>query len=177
MDKKFNTKKFLKSLKTNEFVLNCKMPMGYAYGIPVLKICNGYLCMTVPYLKYHVTGEVDKTLVYPIRNTITVSVPDAKIIAYEDLRFNPKFEKVNFSMPIGLFRPDKLKEFNQREFEALKTELYELYDKLIDALINGSAFDEADDERIGELLRLLVEPCLYPIYRSLDIDFYSKYLV
>lgn len=177
MDKKIETKKLLKSLKTNEFVLNCKMPMGYAYGIPVLQVRNGYLCMTVPYLKYHVTGEVDKTLIYPVRNTISISLPDKKFIAFEDLRFNPKFEKVNFSMPIGLFRPDKLKEFNKKEYEALKNELYELYDKLIDALINGTAYGAEDDARLGELLKLLVEPCLYPIYRALDIDFYNKYLV
>lgn len=176
MDKKINTKKLLKSLKTNEFVLNCRMPMGYATGIPVLKICNGCLCMVVPYLKYHVTGELDKTLIYPIRNLITISLPDEKIVGFEDLRFNPKYEKVNFSMPIGLFRPDKLKEVNKKEYEALKTELFALYDKLIDALVNGTAFDGADDARIGELLDLLVEPCHYPAYRAIDIDFYSKYL-
>ncbi len=177
MNKKIDTKKLLKSLKTNDFVLSCRMPMGYSYGIPVLEVRNGYLCMTVPYLKYHVTGEVDKTLVYPARNTITISLPDEKIVAFEDLRFNPRFAKVNFSMPVGLFRPDKLKEINKKQYEALKNELYSLYDKLIDALINDKPFSEEDNARLGELLKLLVEPCLYPIYRALDLDFYNKYLV
>ncbi len=176
MDKKTDIKKLLKSLKTDDFVLGCKMPMGYSYGLPVLKIANGSLCMVVPFLKYKMTGVVDKTLIYPIRNTVTLSLPEKTFIGFEDLRFDEKFAGVEFSKPIGYFRPEKLKNVNKSEYNKLKDELYESYNKVIDALLYDGEYSEADEARMKELLNLLVEPCLYPLYKAIDKDFYEKYL-
>ena len=41
-----------KNLKSNDFFLNCKIPLGYTAGFPILQIKNGSLCVTFPYVKY-----------------------------------------------------------------------------------------------------------------------------
>lgn len=176
MDKKTDIKKLLKSLKTDSFVLGCKMPMGYSYGLPILKITNGRLCMVVPFLKYKMTGIVDKTLIYPIRNTVTFSLPEKNWISFEDLRYDEKFSKIDFAKPIGYFRPEKLKNVSKSEYNKLKDELFEEYNKVIDALLYDGEYSDEDEARMKELLGLLVEPCLYPLYKAIDKDFYEKYL-
>lgn len=177
MDKKINTARLIKSLNRNEFVLNCRIPMGYGAGIPLLQVKNNCLCLTVPFLKYQITGEIDKTLVYPIRNTVTFVLPEGTAVGFEDLRFNPKFLNVDFSKPIGLFRPDKLKKLNKTEYDNCRNELFELYDKLVLFLLGEGDYSEEDETRFSELLKLLIEPYHYPVYKALDIDFYNKYLV
>lgn len=61
MKKEFSTEALIKNLKTNAFILNSSMPMGYVPNLPILCILNGNLCMKIPFLKYKVTGEIDKT--------------------------------------------------------------------------------------------------------------------
>ena len=131
MEKQVNVSKILKSLKTNEFILNSRMPLGYGFGIPILQIKNDNLCMVIPYLKYQITGEVDKTLVYPIRNTFTMILPEQTFIGFEDLRFDKRYAKLNFSKPVGTFRHESIKHLTKQEYADLKQELYSLYDKLI----------------------------------------------
>lgn len=177
MNKKVNVSKILKALKTNALILNAKMPLGYGCGIPTVQIRNGYLCLTVPYLKYKMTGKVDKTLVYPIRNVATVSLPEGDVVAFEDLRYDKRFEKVDFSQPIGLFRHDAIKELSQKEYNEKIDEIYTLYDKMIAALLYGEEYSDADDLKLGELIRMIVEPSLWPIYKAIDEDFYNKYFV
>lgn len=177
MERKIDIKKLLKSLRTDEFVRGCKMPMGYSYGLPIVKIANGKPCVVVPFLKYKMTGVIDKTLIYPIRNTVTISLPDENFVSFEDLRFNESFCKVDFDKPIGYFRPDNLKQFNKNEYNQLKDELYELYNKFIYSLLyDDGEFSGNDNARMKELISLLVEPCLCPIYKALDREFYDKYL-
>lgn len=176
MENKICIKDILNGLKTDEFVLNSRLPSGYGYGYPILQVRNDYLCMVVPYLRYKTTGVVDRTLVFPIRNTFTISLPDKRFIGFEDLRYNPRFAKVDFSMPIGLFRHESIKNLSKKEYEAKREELYAQYDKLINALLFDGEYSEEDGESMKQLLKLLVEPSLYPIYKALDADFYNKYL-
>lgn len=176
MDRKVDIQVLLKQLKTSGFILNCNMPMGYAQGFPVFKILNGALCMEIPYLRYKITGEVDKTLVFPIRYTVTVALPEGDVIGYENLEYNPACEKVAFSQPIGYFRHESIKQYNRKAYEAKKEELYTLYSRLANALIYGDAFTADDDAAFKELLQTLLEPSLLPIYRIMDRDFYRKYL-
>ena len=61
MKKEFSTEALIKNLKTNAFILNSSMPMGYVPNLPILCILNGNLCMKIPFLKYKVTGEIDRT--------------------------------------------------------------------------------------------------------------------
>ena len=104
MKNRFSTEALIKKLKTNAFILNSSMPMGYVPNLPILCILNGNLCMKIPFLKYKVTGEIDKTFVYPTRYVATVLVPEEQVVAFEDLSLQRTFANVSFSDPIGTFR-------------------------------------------------------------------------
>lgn len=166
----------LKGLKTDPFVLNAEMPMSYVPGLPILQILNDQLCLCVPFLQYRPTGTVDQTLVYPIRYTVTLSVPEFKPLAFMDLSIHPRFANVDFSKPVGTFRHEAIRHLNKKEYDAKRNELLQQYDKVIAALIDGEAYSEKDEEDMCSLLQMLTEPSLYPIYRALDEDFYNKYL-
>ena len=102
MDKKICVKEILREVKTSPFLLYCEMPMGYVEGLPILQIRNGNLCLLIPFLRYQITGEVDKTLVYPIRFAVTVLLPEGKVMGYQDLKIHPQFAKVDFTKPVLL---------------------------------------------------------------------------
>ena len=167
----------LQSLKTNPFVLHAEMPMHYVPGLPMLQILNDQLCLCVPFLQYRPTGQVDRTLVYPIRYTVTLSVPEFKPRAFMDLSVDPRFANVDFNKPVGTFRHDAIKHLNKQEYDALRSELLQQYDKVIQALLLGTGYEEQDEETMCRLMQQIAEPGLYPIYRVLDADFYNKYFV
>lgn len=176
MEKKFSVKEMLQELKVSPFLLYCEMPMGYVEGLPILQVRNDSLCMVIPFLRYQITGKVDQTLVYPIRYTVTVELPEGKLTAFQDLRVIPQFAKVDFSKPVGLFRHDAIRHMNKKEYAAKRDELFGMYDKIVDALIHGAAYTEEDDAAMRKLMKIMVEPSLLPIYKVLDEDFYHKYL-
>lgn len=176
MDKRVNIKSLISALKRNNFVLECAMPLGYTAGFPVLQIVNDRLCVKVPYLKYKVTGQVDKTLVYPIRYVITILLPEGKIVGFEDLTMNDRFKKVHFYNPAGLFRHDSIKDLSKAEYNQKRDELLAMYDKVANALIYGDEYTAEDDEKMAELTKMMVEPCNLPVYKAIDRDFYEKYL-
>ena len=176
MENKISIQSIIKELKTNDFVLNCAMPMGYVAGLPILQIANEQLCLKVPYLKYRVTGEVDKTLVYPIRYTVTLVLPEKRVSGFQDLSLDSAFAAVDFGAPIGLFRHEAIRNLNKAEYNALRDELFAQYDKVVDALLNDAEYGEDDEIRMRELLQQLLEPSLLPIYKALDADFFEKYL-
>ena len=176
MKNRIDIEKIIKKFKTSEFLLGCQMPTGYNAGIPILQIKNGRLCLTIPYLRYKVTGEVDKTLVYPIRYTVTLELPEQRIVGFVDLTCEKKMESIPFDKPIGFFRHDSIKHLNKAQYRAHRQELMALYSKLANALLGEGEFTPDEDARLGELLKMLTEPCLYPMYKMLDRDFYQKYL-
>lgn len=47
---------------------------------------------------------------------------------------------------------------------------------MINSLIYCTDYSAEDEKRMKELLQLLVEPSLLPMYKALDNDFYNKYL-
>jgi len=174
--KNIDIAEIIKNIKGNEFYLNCNIPLGYVDGYPVLSIKNSKLCLTIPFLKYKITGEVDKTLVYPVKYLITVSLPEGNVIGFEDLSFNPLFRKVNFDKPIGFFRHEAVKQYNKQEFKEKRAELYSMYDKIAMSILYNAPYDEASDSQFKELLNIMLEPSLRPIYKAIDKDFYDKYL-
>lgn len=176
MEKKTDIKKILKTMKTSPFVLGCGMEPGVGQGLPVLTVRGGRLCLMVPYLKYKKTGKPDATLVYPIMYTVTVTLPESAPVSFEDLRFESAFRLVDFTKPIGTFRHDAIKKYSKDEYFAMKDELLELYGRTADMLLYGDEYSERDDRRMRELLRLLTEPSLKPIYAVLDRDFFEKYM-
>ena len=165
-----------KNLKSADFFLCCKIPIGYRNGFPVLQVKNGSLCVTFPYLKYQITGEVDKTLIYPIRYAISMELPTEKIIGFEDYEYNANFKNVNFDKPIGYFRHDAIRQYDKKQYAAFYQELMEEYDKVIHALLGNGTYHSKDEKRMSDLLKLLVEPSLLPMYKAMDTDFYNKYL-
>ena len=94
----------IKSTGKSPLGTNSGIPLEYVYGLPVFTVRNSRLCMIIPFLKYKVTGQVDKTLVYPIRYTITVLLPEGRVVGYEDLTCNSAYGKVDFTKPVGFFR-------------------------------------------------------------------------
>lgn len=175
-NKIISTEEVMKKIKRSDFLLGARMPMGYASGYPILNIKNGYLCMTVPYLRYKVTGVEDRTYVFPIRYTATVELSENRIAGFSDLSLDERFAKLDFDKPIGLFRHESVKHLSKSEYKEKRHELMLEYDKLANALVNGSEYTDADEIKMRDLLKMLVEPSLYPIYKILDKDFYNKYL-
>ncbi len=176
MENRISVRTQIKEIKTSPFALGCKMELGYGPGLPILQIRSGCLCLLVPYLKYRVTGKVDQTLVYPIRYTICLRLPDGAPVGFEDLAFDPRFEHADLSKPVGLFRHESIKGLNKGEYARRKDQLYDLYDKVANMLLYGTAYDEKDEAAMSGLLRMLITPELLPIYRALDRSFYDKYL-
>lgn len=177
MENKCSVEKILKELKTSPLFLNLALPLGYTPGIPLLKVCNEQLCLQIPYLKYRVTGVVDKTLVYPIRYVLTLVLPEKKLVDFQDLSFQPQFQKVDFNAPVGLFRHEGVRHMNKAEYRQARKDLFAHYDKVIQALLYGAEYTPEEETQMRTLLRAMVEPSQLPIYRALDEDFYNKYLV
>lgn len=177
MDKKISVKRLVREIKTSPFLLYCELPMGYVEGLPILQIRNGQLCLTIPFLKYQVTGKVDQTLVYPIRYAVTVLLPEGKVLSFQDLSVMPQFAKVDFNKPVGLFRHEAIKQWGKKEYTAKREELLGMYDKVANALLYGDAYTEEDEQAMRAALQTMVEPSQLPIYKVLDGDFYEKYLV
>ena len=176
MSVEMNMQALLKELKTSDFVLNCQLPMNYIPGFPVLTVRNDRLCVMVPFLRYKITGKVDKTLVYPIRYLLTLSLPEKRVVGFEDLSVNPVFRKVDFEKPVGYFRHEAVKNMNKTEYNKNRTRLFAMYDKIVDTVLYDSDYTREDDEQFRELLRIMLEPSLLTIYKFIDRDFYNKYL-
>ncbi|MCH5185011.1 MAG: hypothetical protein J1F64_02685 [Oscillospiraceae bacterium] len=164
------------NLKTNDFLLNCKIPMGYSQGLPVLMIKNDCLCVTFPYLKYKITGKVDKTLVFPLRYGITLEIPTEKIVCFEDYEYREEFRNIDFDKPIGFFRHEALKGYDKKQYNECRMKLMNEYDKAINAILGNTGYTPSDEKQMRELLQLLTEPSLLPMYKAIDSDFYNKYL-
>lgn len=180
MNSKFSTEALIKHLKTNAFIQNSSMPMGYVPGLPILCILNGNLCMKVPYLKYKVTGEVDKTYVYPVRYVATIIVPEGQVVSFEDLSLNEAFAQVNFSDPVGIFRHEAIKDLDKAAYNSLRKTLYGLYDKMIEGLTSTATeelhFKDAEERQFKRLFNVILEPSLRPFYKAIDINFSNKYI-
>lgn len=177
MENKCSVEKILNEWKTNPLFLNLQLPLGYTAGIPLLQIRNEQLCLQIPYLKYRVTGVADKTLVYPIRYVVTLVLPEKKLVDFQDLSFQAQFGKVDFNAPVGLFRHEAVRHMSKSEYWDTRKELLAHYDKVIQALLYGADYTPEEEAQMRTLLRTMVEPSQWPIYKALDEDFYNKYLV
>ena len=125
----------IQSLKTSDFILNCDIPLGYVAGLPIVQVKNnGSLCLVIPYLKYKITGPVDKTLVFPIKYTVTVKLPEERIVQFSDISVTAGYKTLDFSKPVGLFRHDSIKHLSKGEYRAKREELLSFYDKFLNSL-------------------------------------------
>lgn len=177
MNNSISVKTLLRQIRCSEFVNACQMPMGYVEGYPMFHRVNGKVYLVIPFLRFKVTGEVDKTLVYPIRYTVTAELPTGRITSFQDLSADSRFRKVDFDKPIGLFRHDAIKDLTKQEFAAVKDELYGAYDAVLASLLAGQEPAEEAVKAMAELLSRLAEPCEKPIYQALDSNFSAKFLL
>ena len=175
MENKFSLLNILTGLKSNPVIAG-SIPLGYTYGYPILSNIKGELCLKVPFLRYKTTGEVDKTLVFPIRYVATFTLPEIKLINLDDLSYRKAFAKVEFNKPCGLFRHEQIKRLTKEQYNQAKTALFQLYDKAIMSLLEGSEFSSKDSELMKSILRGIVEPSILPIYEKIDVKFYNSYL-
>ena len=152
------------------------MPMGYVPGVPMLSVINDRLVAIVPYLRYKVTGVEDETLVFPIRYTVTYSLPDMAFVNFSDLMFDKRFSDVEFNMSIGKFRHQAVKSLDKNAYQALRTETLYSLDKLADMLLFDSPYSSTDDITLQQQLQRIVEPSLRKFYSVIEPDFYNKYL-
>ena len=167
--------------KMNEIIADVRksnvmlsMPLGYTCGYPVITVKHARACAVLPFLKYKVTGAVDKTQVFPIRFLVTYSVKDGVITAFEDLQENPAFEGVDFNEPVGLFRHDAIKELSKSEYKEKQQELYAMYDRFTEAVVAGEDYPAGELEKFHALLSKMTEPSLKPFYRALYPAFYAN---
>lgn len=176
MNNVISVNELIKKVRTGNFLQECLLPMGYAEGYPIVRQCKGEGYLVIPFLRYQLTGKVDKTLVYPIRAAITVRARDGKIVGYQDLTADCRFTKVDFNKPIGLFRHESIRSWNKQMFLENKKKLFELYDSLLAAIAEGKPQSAEESEQMAQLLQTMVEPCQLPIYQALDGKFYECYL-
>ncbi len=176
MDNRISISQIKKRLRSSSFFVECRIPMGYTAGFPIFQIRNDSLCLLLPYMKYQTTGEVDKTKVFPIRYTFLLELPTEKVIGFENLEYAPAFKKVDFDSFVGYFRHKGIQQYSKSQYSELYDELMGQYDRVANALIYGEQYSAKDERRMSELLQLLMEPSLLPMYRALDEDFYEKYL-
>lgn len=170
------TEDILKSLKTNDFLLNSNIPMGYTPGIPMLSLRNGEPCLVIPFLKYQMTGEVDKTRVFAPRFVITVVMNGGKVVKYEDLMYDSRFEEVDFRKPVGLFRHSSIRHLKKNDYNKMRNDIYELLDALSDSMTGKMEFDEMDEIKLKKLFSVLLEPSMKPFYHAIDKTFFETYI-
>lgn len=177
MEKKYSTEAIIKSLKTNKCIQYSNFLLGYVPGLPILTILNGKPCMKVPYLKYKITGEEDKTLVYPVRYVVTVSLPEGTVVGLEDLSYSKPFAKVEFNTPVGLFRHDAVKNLDKKAYSKVRSALFLEYDKIVKHLVFGEAYTDEDEKHFKALLNVVIEPSVVPFYTAINAEFVDRYIV
>jgi len=170
------TEEILKSLKTNEFLLNSNIPMGYTPGIPMLSLRNGEPCLVIPFLKYQMTGEIDKTRVFAPRFVVTVVMNEGKVVKYEDLMYDSRFEEVDFRKPVGLFRHASIRHLKKEDYNKMRKDIYAMLDALSDSMMGKIEFDEMDSMKFNKLFSVLLEPSMKPFYHTIDKNFFETYI-
>lgn len=154
------------------------IPMGYVPGMPVITIKNGQLAAVIPFLRYKITGEADRTLVFPIRYVLEYLVPEAQLVSFRDLSVEEKYGETDFNKAVGLFRHESIKNLDKKAYNLFRDEVLAQYDRIVNFLTgeSESEFTQNDEIELRRDLQTIIEPSLLETYKVLDIDFYNKYL-
>ncbi len=164
------------SMKSREEV-RLLIPMGYIPGMPILTIKNDQLVAAFPFLRYKITGEVDRTLVFPIKYVIEYLIPENQVVGFHDLSTDTDFADIKFNEFIGFFRHNAIKDLDKNAYSALKEETLNLYDKLVSFLLGESDdFSQNEENKLRNNLLKIIEPFIFNVYERLDKDFYNKYI-
>lgn len=153
------------------------IPMGYVPGMPIITIKNEQLVAIVPFLRYKVTGKVDRTLVFPIKYVLEYLIPEAQVVSFRDLSIEKNYANRNFDEVLGFFRHEAIKNLDKRKYTLFKKEILAQYDKLVNFLLcESELFTLNDETALKNNLQTIIEPFILNLYAELDIDFYNKYL-
>ena len=114
---------FLKGINTND-VVRRNIPMGRGMGYPVLKIVGERLLISVFYYR-SVLRPNDQTLLMPPEYKLTLDYPSGKLTSFENLRLDPRYAKVNFDKPVGIFRHEAIKHLDRDGYKKAKEDLYD----------------------------------------------------
>ncbi len=152
------------------------IPMGYVPGYPVLTIRNEQLIVAVPFLRYKQTGEIDRTIVFPIRYVMEFVVPELTLVCFRDLSVEEAFADTDFDKGTGFFRHDAVKDLDRNGYAALRARVLAGVDIIVKSLVEDTVCDASKENAFKNDLQRAVEPSLLGYYKALDGDFYSKYL-
>ncbi len=150
------------------------IPMGINAGWPSISIRNQRICVTIPYFKTGMLEPNDKTPVFPIRYCLTTVWPYTRLIEFVDLKFVKDFTKYDYDQPIGTFRHEALQSVGKTEYLKMRDELLSCYDELIACVVEKRPFER--QTRMAELMQVLVEPSLKPMYLGINKSFYTRFL-
>lgn len=168
--------KFIISLKSISAVAEnvpFSSPKGYVSGLPAVEIRKREICISIPFFVIEKSTEIDRSIIHPLRYAVTAKYPSLELISFEDLSYQPGFESVDYSKPVGRFRHKAIQHMSKGEYDLAREELLSLYDGLIGYIQSGKYFDEA---RFCELLNLLIEPSLIRDYRIIYPKFSERFL-
>lgn len=152
------------------------LPLGFTPGIPVLTVENDYLCVTIPWLRYKVTGVADRTCVLPVRYTTTYVLPECSCIRFADWAYEPDFADTDFSRPCGLFRHEAIKDLDRDAYDELRARTLSGLDALCASLLEEAPFTADTEMQLEQDLRRIIEPSLRGQYSRMAPDFYNRYL-
>lgn len=152
------------------------VPMSYTPGLPALSVRNDNLCVEMPFLRYKITGQKDRTLVFPVRYVATYLVPEMILVRFVDLAYEPGYEDVDFDRPIGFFRHEAIAGLTRGEYDALRRRTLAGIDLLAGAMLGDAEMSEEEHERFRSDYSRLIEPSLIPFYYELTPDFSEKYI-
>lgn len=152
------------------------VPMGYNPGIPALSVRADNLCIEVPYLRYKVTGQKDRTLVYPVRYVATYLVPEFTMVAFTDLAFTPEGADTDYDKPVGHFRHEAIAELTKGEYERLREDTFMALSATAMHMLGIEELPEHQQGWLSQRLQTIVEPSLYPFYKQFTPDFYNRYI-
>lgn len=149
------------------------IPAELASGWPCIQRIKGKLCVVIPY--FNRMPVENGYALYPIYCSVTVlwKAPE-KLLDFTIYHMLKEWENVDYSNPVGFFKHKALEDVRTRkEYVALCDKLYECYDEMVLAVLNGRPFE--GEEKMTKLLSKLMEPSLYPFYEQINKKFYSNF--
>ena len=145
------------------------IPQELVSGWPAIRRLGKTLCVTIP---YYARGRAeDKTILYPLYCSATVPLgnPDM-LLDYTVYPHQQGWQDLDWSKPVGSFPHEALAGIGRKEYQALCARLYNYYDEMVRAILQGKPFTAR--EEMGALFCRLMEPDQYSQYLRIDQRFY-----
>ena len=194
--KKFELKQFVQDLNKNEFVKQCAIPLGFNASYPIIRVKNEKVFLLIPYTRKKATNRPGLKAVLPVEYLVTfelkavLSIPSAmkgksatlgyvgaKAEGFEHLRYEPRFEKIDFDAIMDLFPHRELAQIGKEEYSLRVDKVYEGYDAVINDLLGIEKCSGVDRLELKQQLELLIGPAAKQMYKMIDEDFAKEYFL